>query len=134
MKGAVIRRTALLLASFAGLSACATPPVEAVSTRGMPGELESIHAAAFTKDQAVFWVTSNGCTEKKDLTPIVSIRGADAVITLRRLEQDRCDRPMRDGVQLKWTFEELGLPPGSPVSINNPYQLPQTSEQTSGQT
>ena len=127
VKGAVIRRAALLLASVAGLSACASPPEPpAVSTAGMPGELEAIHAAAFTKDQAVFWVTSNGCTEKNDLTPIVSIRGADAVITLRRIEQDRCDHPMRDGVQLKWTFEELGLPPGSPVSINNPYQLPQT--------
>lgn len=126
VQGAVIGRAALVLAVVAGLSACATPRVESVSTAGMPGELESIHAAALTKDQAVFWVTSNGCTEKKDLTPIVSIRGADAVITLRRLEQDRCDHPMRDGVQLKWTFEELGLPPGAPVSINNPYQLPQT--------
>ena len=126
MQGAVIGRGILALACIAGLSACATPRVDTVSTAGMPGELESIHAAAFTKDQAVFWVTSNGCTEKKDLTPIVSIRGADAVITLRRLEQDRCDHPMRDGVQLKWTFEELGLPPGSPVSVNNPYQMPQT--------
>ncbi|NBB64805.1 hypothetical protein GVN18_36735 [Pseudomonas sp. ODNR1LW] len=97
-----------------------------VSTAGMPGELEPIHAAAFTKDAAVFWVSSNGCTRKDDLIPIVSIRGGDAVITLRRIDEDRCHQPAAQGVELKWSFEELGLAPGSPVSVNNPYQLPQT--------
>lgn len=88
--------------------------------------LEPIHAAAFTKDQAVFWVSSNGCTRKEDLIPIVSIKGGDAIITLRRIDEDTCDKPSIRGVELKWSFEELGLAPGSPVSVNNPYQLPQT--------
>ena len=92
----------------------------------MPGALEPIHAAAFTKDQAVFWVSSNGCTRKEDLIPIVSIKGGDAIITLRRIDEDTCDKPSIRGVELKWSFEELGLAPGSPVSVNNPYQLPQT--------
>ena len=92
----------------------------------MPGQLEPLHAAAFGKDVAVFWVTSNGCTDKSSLKPIVSRQGGDAVITLRRLSEDRCDRPLADGVEVKWSFEELGLTPGDRVSVNNPLQLPQT--------
>jgi hypothetical protein len=114
------------IAAVSGVSACAGVDAPSVSTVGMPGALEPIHAAAFTKDAAVFWVSSNGCTRKEDLIPIVSIKGADAVITLRRLDEDTCKEPLVDGVELKWSFEELGLAPGSPVSVNNPYQLPQT--------
>jgi len=114
------------IAAVSGVSACAGADAPSVSTVGMPGALEPIHAAAFTKDAAVFWVSSNGCTRKEDLIPIVSIKGADAVITLRRLDEDTCKEPLVDGVELKWSFEELGLAPGSPVSVNNPYQLPQT--------
>ena len=89
----------------------------------MPGQVEPLHAAAFTNDLAVFWVSSNGCTTKEDLRPIVRMHGGDAVITLRRIEEDSCDAPVSDGVELQWSFEELGLPPGSAVSVNNPYQL-----------
>jgi len=118
---------AMIAAAAAGVSACAgSLDQPTVSTAGMPGALESIHAAAFTKDQAVFWVSSNGCTDKDDLIPIVSIKGADAIITLRRLDEDTCKEPLIQGVELKWSFEELGLAPGSPVSVNNPYQLPQS--------
>jgi len=127
MPRAVFKSIAMIAAAAAGLSACAGGlNGSGVSTVGMPGELEPIHAAAFTKDSAVFWVSSNGCTRKEDLIPIVSIKGADAVITLRRIDEDTCKDPPAHGVELKWSFEELGLPPGSPVSVNNPYQLPQT--------
>lgn len=98
---------------------------EAVQTP-MPGQLEPLHAAAFGKDMAVFWVTSNGCTDKTSLKPIVSRQGGEAVITLRRLSEDLCDRPLADGVEVKWSFEELGLTPGDRISVNNPLQLPQT--------
>ena len=65
-----------------------------------------------------------GCTEKEDLLPIVSLQGGKAVITLRRIDEDTCRRPQDEGVELKWSFDELGLPAGSPVVVNNPYQLP----------
>ena len=124
---AVFKPMAIVAALSAGASACAGGvDAPSVSTAGMPGALEPIHAAAFTKDSAVFWVSSNGCTRKEDLIPIVSIKGADAVITLRRIDEDTCKQELADGVELKWSFEELGLAPGSPVSVNNPYQLPQT--------
>lgn len=126
MTRAVFRYSAIVAAAVAGLAGCARPDVTTVSTLGMPGALESIHAAAFTKDEAVFWVSSNGCTDKDDLIPVVSIQGANAVITLRRIDEDTCAEPLVQGVELKWSFQELGLAPGSPVSVNNPYQLPQT--------
>jgi hypothetical protein len=92
----------------------------------MPGVLEPIHAAALLNNTAVFWVSSNGCTKKDDLQPFVSMHGDASVITLRRIAEDRCTTPEDEGVEIKWSFEELGLKPGARVSVNNPYQLPQT--------
>ena len=114
------------IAAVSGVSACAGVDAPSVSTVGMPGALEPIHAAAFTKDAAVFWVSSNGCTKKDDLQPIVSMHGDASVITLRRVSEDRCTTPEDEGVEVKWSFEELGLKPGARVSVDNPYQLPQT--------
>jgi hypothetical protein len=94
-----------------------------VRTEGMPGQLEPIHAAAFTRDLAVFRVSSNGCTEKSDVKPFITRLKDSAVITLRRLDEDRCTRPLKDGVQLEWTFQELGLPSGVNILVNNPYML-----------
>ena len=121
-------RTLVLTAGVAlATSGCALFPQDApVQTAAMPGQVEPIHAAAITRDLAVFWVSSNGCTDKSDLFPIVAHEGADSTITLRRIEQDDCETPIADGVEVIWSFEELGLTPGSRVSVNNPYQLPST--------
>ncbi|RZJ39929.1 MAG: hypothetical protein EON86_13450 [Brevundimonas sp.] len=89
----------------------------------LPGQIEPIHAAAIGQDQAVFWVSSNGCTQKADLTAVVRQAGGGSVITLRRINEDRCTRSQPQGVEMRWSFEELGLAPGSRVSVENPYQL-----------
>ena len=122
-----IRTLALIAAAALATSGCALFRQDAPGqTVAMPGQLEPIHAAAITGDLAVFWVSSNGCTDKSDLRPIVDHTGADSTITLRRIEQDDCETPIADGIELIWSFEELGLTPGSRVSVNNPYQLPST--------
>jgi len=126
-----MKRTIVIAASglalTLALSGCALFGQDATTrTAAMPGQLEPIHAAAITRDLAVFWVSSNGCTDKDDLRPIVDHMGADSTITLRRIEQDECETPIADGIELIWSFEELGLTPGSRVSVNNPYQLPST--------
>lgn len=90
----------------------------------MPGQLEPLHAAAITRDLAVFRVSSNGCTDKDDLKAVVDRHGDTSTITVRRLDQDLCQTPVTEGVEVIWSFEELGLTPGSRVSVNNPYQLP----------
>jgi hypothetical protein len=122
-----IRTLALTAAIALTTSGCALFAQDApTQVAAMPGQVEPIHAAAITRDLAVFWVSSNGCTDKSDLFPIVNHVGADSTITLRRIEADDCETPVADGVEVIWSFEELGLTPGSRVSVNNPYQLPST--------
>jgi len=107
------------------LSGCALWPGDrSASLTPPPGQIEPLHAAAVANGQAVFWVSSNGCTVKEDLVPVVRHRVGRAVITVRRLKPDDCASPQSGGVELVWTFEELGLKPGQPVSVENPYLLP----------
>jgi hypothetical protein len=92
----------------------------------LPGQIEPVHAAAIARDEAVFWVTSNGCTAKEDITPVVRSSNDGPIITLRRIKEDRCRENRPEGTELRWSFEELGLAPGSRPSVENPYQLPPT--------
>ncbi len=129
MKASVVL-TALALGSLT--SGCAV--IDRLTPRGaetaaavdLPGQIEPIHAAAIADDTAVFWVSSNGCTHKADLTPVVRRARAGPVITLRRLKEDRCDQRLPQGVEISWSFQELGLEPGARVTVENPYQLPPT--------
>lgn len=127
MKRTVTLAGALTLA--VALSGCAlvdrwTGREAAPMLADSPGQIEPVHAAAIVQDQAVFWVSSNGCTKKADLLPVVRRQGDASVITLRRLKEDRCLEPRAQGVEMSWTFQEMGLAPGSRVSVENPYQLP----------
>lgn len=96
------------------------------SQGALPGQLEPVHAAAIARDEAVFWVTSNGCTAKEDITPVVRSSSDGPIITLRRIKEDRCRENLPEGTEVRWSFEELGLAPGSRLSVDNPYQLPPT--------
>lgn len=122
-------------ACVVALSGCASVPAvsrlpfiahAAPPAAAMPGELEPIHGAALVNNVAVFWVSSNGCTSKTDLQPVVSTHGDASVITLRRIAEDRCKTPLDEGYEVRWSYQELGLKPGAAVSVNNPYQLPAT--------
>ncbi len=124
-----MKRWAVLFGVSAAASlaaACAWLPAarDPVETASLPGSVEPIHSAAIAQDQAVFWVSSNGCTAKADLTPVVRRASEGSTITLRRIKEDRCDRPVAEGVEVRWTFEEMGLQPGARVSVENPYQMP----------
>jgi hypothetical protein len=92
----------------------------------LPGQIEPVLAAAIARDEAVFWVTSNGCTAKEDITPVVRSSNDGPIITLRRIREDRCRENRPEGTELRWSFDELGLAPGSRLSVENPYQLPPT--------
>ncbi|GAA0610046.1 hypothetical protein GCM10009422_01060 [Brevundimonas kwangchunensis] len=101
-----------------------TPGPQVVRADPADGQIEPIHAAAIAQDQAVFWVSSNGCTRKADLNPMVRTEGDGSIITLRRVKEDRCRNVHPEGVEFRWSFQELGLPSGARVSVENPYQLP----------
>lgn len=118
-----LTRTARLMVVVGGtaaLSACATLSSEIAP---MPGTLEPIHGAAFTDDLAIVRVTSNGCTTKSDLVPYLTRARDFSILTVRRLNEDQCNNPMPDGLEIQWTFEELGLPHGTAVTVNNPFRL-----------
>ncbi|MEY4556278.1 MAG: hypothetical protein RL093_1397 [Pseudomonadota bacterium] len=125
-----IATLACALALTVALSGCSTVQRMADQFRppqpDMPGQIEPVHAAAIARDEAVFWVTSNGCTAKEDITPVVRSSSDGPIITLRRIKEDRCRESRPEGTEVRWSFEELGLAPGSRLSVENPYQLPPT--------
>lgn len=90
----------------------------------LPGQVEPVHSAFIAHDQAVFRVTSNGCTTKADIIPVVRPSNEGPIITLRRIKEDRCAETQPEGASISWTFDELGLPSGSRLSVDNPYQMP----------
>ena len=93
------------------------PPVE-----DGPGVVEPIRAAAVGQDTVLFWISSNGCTEKSDLVPVVRETYDGARVALRRVRDDRCTNPEKNGVELRWSFEEMGLAPGTRLQVANPYR------------
>ena len=119
---------AAALALTAGLPGCSTVQQLVGQFRtpqeDLPGQIEPVHAAAIARDEAVFWITSNGCTAKEDITPVVRSSSDGPIITLRRIKEDRCRETLPEGTEVRWSFEELGLAPGSRPSVENPYQLP----------
>jgi len=128
-----MRRIAMLAVVgglVAALSGCALTdrfmPGRQTAGAPQPGQIEPVHAVVIAQNQAVFWASSNGCTVKADLTPVVRETNEGPIITLRRIKEDRCLETRPDGVELRWSFEELGLTPGARVSVENPYQLPAT--------
>ncbi|WP_374275432.1 hypothetical protein [Brevundimonas sp.] len=97
------------------------PPISAAVS--MPGALEPIYAAAVSSNQAIFRVTSNGCTGKDDIQPVVRRVGDSALITLRRMKDDRCSNVQLEGIDVIYSLEELGLSTDDHIEINNPYLL-----------
>jgi hypothetical protein len=82
---------------------------------------EVIRQARFADGALVVRVDSNGCTQASDFE--VSVEGeAPAKITLRRTKADMCKALAPDGVELRWTYADLGLEPGTPVRIVNPLR------------
>ena len=105
------------------VAACATAP-QPFERAGDTGQIEAIHAAAFTRDTILLKVSSNGCTGKDDIKPFITKLKSHAVMSFHRLEEDTCKAKNPDGVQLQWSFDELGLEPGTSVEVTNPYRLP----------
>lgn len=125
-----MRRSATVAALFAVvplMTACAMGQARDGDARNaavLPGQIEPVHAAVIARNQAAFWVSSNGCTEKADIQPVVRESSDGPIITLRRIKEDRCREIRPEGVEMRWSFEELGLDADARPSVENPYQLP----------
>ena len=82
---------------------------------------EAIHEARFVDGALVARVDSNGCTQASDFEVSVA-ENSPAKITLRRIKPDMCKALVPDGVELRWTYADLGLEPGTPARIINPLK------------
>ena len=125
----LIATAAAVLALVPLMSACVvarqfTDQPRMSGAASLPGHVEPVHAAVIAQNQAAFWVSSNGCTAKADIQPVVRQSSDGPIITLRRIKEDRCRNVQPEGVEMRWSFEELGLADGSRLSVENPYQLP----------
>ena len=82
---------------------------------------EAIREARFADGALVVRVDSNGCTQASDFEVLVS-DGSPVEITLRRTKPDLCKALAPDGVELRWSYADLGLEPGTPARIMNPLK------------
>tara|TARA_R110002012_G_scaffold322025_2_gene553821 strand:+ start:4929 stop:5321 length:393 start_codon:yes stop_codon:yes gene_type:complete len=94
----------------------------AVTTSTAP---ETLRAVRFADGALIVRVHSSGCTTAADFAVSVA-EGTPANLTLTRTRPDLCKAIVPEGVELRWTFEELGLAPGSRFSVENLYQVPLT--------
>ena len=96
-----------------------TTPVAAPAQAAPPAE--AIRSARFEDGALVVRVDSNGCTQTADFELSV-VDGAPADITVRRVREDLCKALVAEGVELRWTYADLGLEPGAPARILNPLK------------
>lgn len=86
-------------------------------------DAEVLRAARFEDGALIARVDSNGCTTAASFA--VELNGDGPVeATLVRREPDLCKALVPDGVELRWSYADLGLSAGQAVRVINPVRLP----------
>lgn len=94
-----------------------------VTTRSSGGQAGSVFGAVILPGSIEYRVSSNGCTDKESFEVAVRPRADDRyAVRLERTRTDNCRALLRDGVVVSYSFEELGLPEGADVEIENPVR------------
>lgn len=93
------------------------------SATALSAPLETLGAVRFEGGAVVIRVGSNGCTSASDFAVEVA-DGDVADLTFTREKPDLCKALVPDGVELRWTYQELGLASGQAVAVRNPVRLP----------
>lgn len=94
------------------------------TTTAISEPLETLRAMRFEPGAVVVVAASNGCTDASSFTVKVSEGGGPTGVSLTRQRPDLCRALLPEGVELRWTYDELGLKPGTAVTIANPVLLP----------
>ncbi|QTC91503.1 hypothetical protein [Brevundimonas goettingensis] len=94
------------------------------TTTAWSDDSEVLRAVRFEPGALVVRAESNGCTEASSFAVEVSEGDGPTRLTLTRRSPDVCKALVPEGVELRWTYEELGLQPGASVSVTNPIRLP----------
>lgn len=85
----------------------------------------ALYAAAVADDEIIIRVRSYGCTEKGDFDVDVDREGRRYDVAFDRDRRDRCEDDVPGGVELRYSFAELGIPSGAAVKIENPVREPE---------
>ena len=83
---------------------------------------ETLRAARFDNGALIARVDSNGCTTASDFAVTIA-EGDPTDVTLTRQSPDLCKALVPEGVELRWTYEDLGLETGDVVRVTNPVRL-----------
>ncbi|WP_269716261.1 hypothetical protein [Caulobacter sp. NIBR2454] len=118
------RRHLILLGAMA-LAGCATMQrpgsVRLITTTDSVFQaLEPLYAASSGPGGLSIRVASNGCTAKTDITFHVEMKDGAAFIAFARRKLDACKGLAPVGVDVMFTYAELGVRPETPVFLLNP--------------
>ena len=115
-----MNRRFVILAALA-LCGCATARVEAPPGAGF-AELEPVYAVTAGREAVTIRVASNGCTSKADFTFFVERKPTGAAVAFGRRKLDRCRSFAMGSTEISFTWDELGLKPGTTVFLLNPLE------------
>jgi hypothetical protein len=122
--GPVMNRRLFLLASLATLSACATRPSLVAAPQGANlDELEPLYAVTAGWRGLTISVASHGCVRKEDFTFFVEHHIGSAAVAFARRRLETCPAPPAAArATLRFSYNELGLTPGTQVYVLNPVR------------
>ena len=114
-----MNRRTLLIAGALLLSGCVAPRAAAPVGAGFD-LLEPVYTVSADDEVLAIRVASNGCTKKEDFAFFVERTPAGARVAFGRKRLDTCRTFARGRVELRFTWEELGLDGRSGVFLANP--------------
>jgi len=110
---------ALVGASIGGCSSLNDPGTDGMTVKTQFG-LPALRAAEVGPLGVAINIDSNGCTSKDTIEADVDQDGVNEYeIAFDRTREDNCEAYMPDGVQLRWSLDELGIPADAKVRVLN---------------
>jgi len=86
--------------------------------------LEAVRNARVQDGRLIVRVESNGCTEVSDFAvELTDAADGWTEAAVNRTDADLCKALVPDGVEVSWSFSELGLEPGARLKLLNPTRL-----------
>ena len=110
------RRFLSVLAAFFALAASAAQ----ARPDAQPQRAEVVYGARFDERGLTLRVASNGCTRKEHFSLRIS-PGRETRILAVRTRPDVCRALVRGGVDLTWSYAELGVRRGAVVRVMNRF-------------
>ena len=80
----------------------------------------TVYGADVSGGSVAFIVSSNGCSDRSFFEVDVVDDDDDTFeIGIRRTRQDHCEATIPEGIEVGWTYAELGIPQNAEVIIHN---------------